>query len=68
MKLTWQDVDELAGVLASRFPDINPLGIDIREIEKLVTGLAEFGDDPTAGTRLSLVAIQEAWYEKFEGG
>ena len=68
MKWTWQDVDELAGALVSRHPDINPLGIDVREIRKLVTALEEFGDDPAAGTPSLLAAIQEAWYVRFEGG
>jgi FeS assembly protein IscX len=68
MKWTWRDVEELAGVLAARYPDINPLQVDVRELERLVTGLAEFGDDPAASTPSSLEAIQEAWYERFEGG
>lgn len=68
MKMTWQDVDELAGALASRYPDMNPLSIEVKELETLITGLTEFGDDPASATRSSLQAIQEAWYERFEGG
>ena len=68
MKWTWQDVDDLAGVLFLRYPDINPLSVDVRELEKLVITLQEFGDDPAASTRSSLEAIREAWYGRFEGG
>ncbi len=68
MKWTWQDSEEIAAELALLYPDTDPLKVQLKDLEKLVTDLNEFQDDPGAATRPSLVAIQEAWYNLFDAG
>ncbi len=66
MKLTWQDVDELAVDLAERYPNVDPLTVKLPELRTMIVGLPSFGDDPAAVTDATLEAIQAAWYDEFE--
>jgi len=66
MKLTWQDAEDIAGDLLERYPQMDPLSVDLESLQKMVTGLPRFGDDPLAATNRLLEAIQGAWYDKFE--
>ena len=36
------------------------------ELQKMVTGLPAFSDDPDAATERILEAIQAAWYDEYE--
>jgi len=63
---TWQDIDAIALALAKRFPDRNPLMVQLRELRELVARLPEFRDVPGDGTEKTLEAIQAAWYEEYE--
>jgi FeS assembly protein IscX len=66
MRLTWQDVDEIAAALAERHPGRNPLQVPARELAALVAALPGFVDDPAASNAELLESIQAAWYEAFE--
>jgi FeS assembly protein IscX len=66
MKLTWQDVEDIAGDLVTQYPGIDPLGVDLEKLQSMVAGLPRFSDDPQAATKRVLEAIQEAWYDKNE--
>lgn len=64
MKLTWQDIEEIAVQLRSRHPEKDPLVVSLPEIRLLVTELPSFGDDPRAADDSTLEAIQAAWYDE----
>ena len=66
MKRTWRDVDDIAIDLVERHPNVDPLSVKLPEIQKMVTELPTFGDDPVAATDTILEAIQAAWYDEFE--
>ena len=66
MKLTWQDVGELAAALAHQHPGVDPLTVAATDLRRLVTELPEFGDVPEAATDDLLEDIQAAWYDEFE--
>ena len=66
MKLTWRDVDEIALDLAEHCPNIDPLGVSLADLKRLVIELPRFGDDPNNSTAAVLEAIQAAWYDEFE--
>jgi FeS assembly protein IscX len=66
MKLTWQDVDEIALDLVERYPQVDPLTVKFPELKTMVTSLPTFGDDPASVTDTLLEAIQAAWYDEFE--
>lgn len=66
MKLTWQDVGELAAALARRHPGTDPLSVTTSDLRRMVAELPEFGDVPSAATQDTLEDIQAAWYDEFE--
>jgi len=66
MKRTWRDVDDIAIDLVEQHPNLDPLSVKLLEIQKMVTELSTFGDDPAAATDKILEAIQAAWYDEFE--
>jgi len=67
VKLTWRDVDEIARDLARRYPETDPLNVELPQLRAMIVGLPVFGDEPDAGTDEILEAIQEAWYDEHEG-
>jgi FeS assembly protein IscX len=66
MKWTWKDVREIAIDLAKRHPALDPLGVRLPELKRLVLELPNFGDDGDAATDAILESIQAAWYDEFE--
>ena len=66
MKLTWQDIGELAAALARHHPGRDPLTVSASDLRRLVAELPEFGDLPSVVTDEILEAIQAAWYDEFE--
>lgn len=66
MKLTWQDVDDIALDLVERYPQVDPLSVKFPDLKTMVTSLPSFGDNPDAATDAILESIQSAWYDEFE--
>ena len=66
MKLTWRDIDEIAIDLVETYPDVDPMSVRSDELQKMVTELPTFSDDPDAATERILEAIQAAWYDEYE--
>jgi FeS assembly protein IscX len=66
MKLTWRDIDEIAIDLVETYPDVDPMCVGNDELQKMVTGLPAFSDNPDAATERILEAIQAAWYDEYE--
>jgi FeS assembly protein IscX len=64
-KLDWGDSENIAILLADKFPDIDPMGVRFTELHKWITELEEFGGDPKASNEGKLEAIQMAWYDEY---
>ena len=65
-KLTWDDAESIAIALGEEYPDLDPTNIRYTDLHKWVTGLPDFGDDPTKSTEGKLEAIQMAWLEEYK--
>jgi FeS assembly protein IscX len=65
MGLTWQDAEEIALLLAERYPDTDPLTVRFTDLHQWITELPGFVDDPKASTEGRLEAIQMAWLEEY---
>ena len=63
MKLTWDDVEDIAEQLAERHADIDPLGVRFTDLHGWVCELPDFADDPNASSEGKLERIQMAWVE-----
>jgi FeS assembly protein IscX len=64
-KLDWDDAEDIAILLADKFPNVDPLGVRFTELHQWITGLEEFGGDPKSSSEGKLEAIQMAWYEEY---
>jgi FeS assembly protein IscX len=61
-ELTWNDADDIGVLLAQRHPETDPLAVRPTDLQKYVTELPEFKDDPNKGNDGKLQAIQSAWH------
>jgi FeS assembly protein IscX len=66
MKLTWDDVEDIAELLVEAHPDVDPLGVRFTDLHQWVCELPGFADDPKASTEGKLERIQMAWVEQRE--
>ena len=65
-KLDWDDAENIAILLADKFPDIDPLGVRFTELHQWIIELEEFGGDPKSSNEGKLEAIQMAWYDEYK--
>ncbi len=65
-ELRWDDSEEIALVLADKFPDLNPLEVRFTDLHKWITDLPMFVDNAEASNEGKLEAIQMAWYEEYQ--
>ncbi len=66
--LTWDDPEGIALALLEKFPDLDPLAVRFTDLQRWVTELADFRDDPKASSEGKLEAIQMAWWEEWHFG
>ena len=64
--LTWDDVEDIAELLTSAHPEVDPLGVRFTDLHRWVCELPGFADDPKASTEGKLERIQMAWVEQRE--
>ena len=64
-ELTWDDADDIGVLLSEKHPETDPLAVRFTDLERLVTELSEFKDDPKKSDEGKLEAIQMAWHEEF---
>jgi FeS assembly protein IscX len=64
VKLTWNDAEDIAIVLADKFPGLDPLTVRFTDLHKWVIALPDFADDPAKSNEGKLEAIQMAWVEE----
>jgi FeS assembly protein IscX len=65
-KITWDDAEDIGIELSEKFPDTDPLTVRFTDLHRMVTELADFGDDPEASNEGKLEAIQMAWLEEYK--
>jgi len=63
MKLTWDDVEDIADRLAELHPEVDPMGVRFTDLHRWVCELPGFDDDPKASSEGKLERIQMAWVE-----
>jgi FeS assembly protein IscX len=64
-QLTWDDADDLGILLSEKHPETDPLAVRFTDLQRLVTELPEFKDDPKKPNDKKLEAIQIAWHAEF---
>ena len=63
--LTWEDTEGIALALSEAMPDVDPLTVRFTDLQRWVTELAGFHDDPKASSEGKLEAIQMAWLDEW---
>lgn len=66
MGLKWDQVEEVAEVLAENHPGLDPLAVRFTDLRQWIIDSDEFDDDPKSSTEAKLEAIQMAWHEIFK--
>jgi FeS assembly protein IscX len=64
MKLKWTNTEDLAFRLIDEYPSLDPRSVKLSEIQKYITKLPEFSDDPKKGKEAILEEIQNRWFEE----
>ncbi len=65
-ELRWDDSEEIALVLADKFPDVDPLEVRFTDLHQWITELPMFVDEADASNEGKLERIQMAWYEEYQ--
>jgi FeS assembly protein IscX len=65
-ELTWDNAEDLGVLLSQTHPDLTPLTVSFADLQRYVTELTEFKDDPGKPAEGKLKAIQKAWHEEFQ--
>ncbi len=63
--LDWGDTENIAILLANRYPEIDPLGASLAQLQEWVTGLEEFGGSPQGSNEAQLEDIRMAWHDEY---
>jgi len=66
MKLTWNNIDDIAYALYEKFPDLDPTYVRFTDLHQWITELDGFDDDPKKSNEAKLEAIQMAWLSERE--
>jgi len=66
MKLTWDDVDDIAERLLEKHPDTDPLSVRFTDLHRWVREMEGFDDDPARSNESHLERIQMAWHELYQ--
>ncbi len=64
-QLTWDNAEDLGILLSETHPEINPRDVRFTDLQRYVTELPDFKDDPKESNQSRLEAIQMAWHEEF---
>jgi FeS assembly protein IscX len=63
-RLDWADVREIAILLASEHPDVDPLGVRFTDLHRWILALPGFAGDPKRSNEKILEAVQMAWLDE----
>lgn len=62
-KLKWTDTEDIAFQLIDRYPSVDPMKLNLSEIQKRVSDLPSFGGSSKVDPEV-LEEIQNTWYEE----
>jgi len=62
--MKWTDVQQIAGELFDKFPEVDPTRINFVDLHNRVVELGGFDDDHQRGGEKVLEAIQQAWMDE----
>jgi FeS assembly protein IscX len=65
MGMTWKDAEDIAIALSEKYPETDPLSVRFTDLQRQVTELPGFLDDPKASNESVLEAIQMAWLDEY---
>ena len=65
-ELRWDNAQDIAIALADKYRELNPLEVRFTDLQRYVTELPSFADDPKASNEAKLEKIQMAWHEEWE--
>lgn len=63
--LTWDDAYDIGILLSGIHPEVEPLSLPSADLQRYVTALPDFKDDPTKSDDRKLEAIRLAWHDEF---
>ena len=63
--MRWRDFEDIAIALGERHPEADPLTVRFTDLQRWVTELPGFSDDPKASNEKILEAIQMAWHDEY---
>lgn len=64
--MDWSNVEDIAIMLAEKFPETDPLTVRFTEMHKSVVSLPGFTGDPMKSNEKILESIQMAWHEEYQ--
>jgi FeS assembly protein IscX len=64
MNLKWVDIQEIVDELDAKYPEVNPLQINFKELYDWILALEDFDDDPKHCGERILEAVQQTWIEE----
>jgi len=64
MGLKWIDIQEIVGELDEKYPDVDPLRVNFKELYDWILALENFDDDPNRCGERILEAVQQAWIDE----
>ena len=64
--MDWSNIEDIAILLAEKFPDTDPLTVRFTEMHKSIVSLPGFTGDPMKSNEKTLEAIQMAWHEEYQ--
>lgn len=67
MKFDWHDTEDIALLLAEKYPNLDPLTVRFTDLFQWIIDLPEFEGDPEKSSEGILEQIQMAWHEEFSG-
>ncbi|MBI1822234.1 MAG: Fe-S cluster assembly protein IscX [Nitrospirae bacterium] len=64
--MEWSNIEDIAILLAEKFPNTDPLTVRFTEMHKSIVSLPGFTGDPMKSNEKILEAIQMAWHEEYQ--
>jgi FeS assembly protein IscX len=64
MGLKWVDIHEIVSDLDEKYPEVDPLQVNFKELYDWILALENFDDDPNRCGERILEAVQQTWIDE----
>jgi FeS assembly protein IscX len=64
MGLKWIDIQEIVTELDEKYPEVDPLRLNFKQLYDWILALENFDDDPSRCGERILEAVQQAWIDE----